>query len=79
MAALWGKKKKRACVIGLDGVPYTLVRRFTEDGTMPALAEIVRAGHLSKMRVTSSRIRTACVSRISVTCALPPSGISWAG
>jgi len=56
MAAFWSKKKKRACVIGLDGVPYTLVKRFTEDGTMPALAEITRAGHLSKMRVTLPEI-----------------------
>ncbi len=38
--------------MGLDGVPHTLLKRFTEDGTMPALAEIVRASRLSKMKVT---------------------------
>jgi predicted AlkP superfamily phosphohydrolase/phosphomutase len=43
-------------VVGLDGVPHTLVKRFTEDGTMPELAEIVRAGCLSKMRVTLPEI-----------------------
>ncbi len=56
MTPFWKKKKKQACVIGLDGVPYTLVKRFTEDGTMPALAEIVREGNLSKMRVTLPEI-----------------------
>ncbi len=43
-------------MVGLDGVPHTLLKRFTEDGTMPELAEIVRAGHLSKMRVTLPEI-----------------------
>jgi len=56
MAAFWNKKKRRVCVIGLDGVPHTLVKRFTEDGTMPALAEITRTGYLSKMRVTLPEI-----------------------
>lgn len=56
MAALWSKKKKPVCVVGLDGVPYTLLKRFTEDGTMPALADIVRGGRLSKMRVTLPEI-----------------------
>jgi len=56
MAAFWGKKKGRACVVGLDGVPHSLVQRFIEDGTMPALAEIVRNGHLGKMKVTLPEI-----------------------
>ncbi|UCD57452.1 MAG: alkaline phosphatase family protein [Candidatus Hydrogenedentota bacterium] len=56
MAAFWRKKKKRVCVVGLDGVPYTLAKRFTEDGTMPALADIVRTGHLNRMRVTLPEI-----------------------
>jgi predicted AlkP superfamily phosphohydrolase/phosphomutase len=56
MAAFWSKKKGRVCVVGLDGVPHTLVKRFTEDGTMPALAEIIRAGHLRQMKVTLPEI-----------------------
>ncbi len=56
MAAFWSKKKGRACVVGLDGVPHTLLKRFTEDGTMPALAEIIRTGHLGKMKVTLPEI-----------------------
>lgn len=56
MSAFWSKKKGRVCVVGLDGVPHTLVKRFTEDGTMPALAEIVNSGRLSKMKVTLPEI-----------------------
>ena len=57
MAAFWNKKKGgKACVVGLDGVPYTLIKRFTEDGTMPALAEIIKAGHLRQMKVTLPEI-----------------------
>ena len=39
-------------MIGLDGVPHSLVERFTQDGTMPRLADIVSRGRLSRMRVT---------------------------
>jgi predicted AlkP superfamily phosphohydrolase/phosphomutase len=56
MTPFWSRKKKPVCVLGLDGVPYSLVKRFTQDGTMPALAEIVRTGHLSKMQVTLPEI-----------------------
>jgi predicted AlkP superfamily phosphohydrolase/phosphomutase len=56
MAAFWSKKKGRVCVVGLDGVPHSLLKRFTEDGTMPALAEIIRTGHFRKMKVTLPEI-----------------------
>jgi predicted AlkP superfamily phosphohydrolase/phosphomutase len=56
MAAFWNRSKNKACVVGLDGVPHTLVKRFTEDGTMPELADIVRAGGLNQMRVTLPEI-----------------------
>ena len=42
-------KNRRAVLIGLDGTPYTLVRRFIEDGTMPRMAELVRRGTLLQM------------------------------
>jgi predicted AlkP superfamily phosphohydrolase/phosphomutase len=41
--------QKRAVLIGLDGTPCTLARRFIEDGTMPRLAEIARRGSLLQM------------------------------
>ena len=46
---LKGKPNKRAVVIGLDGTPYTLAKRFIADGTMPCLADIVRRGSLLQM------------------------------
>jgi predicted AlkP superfamily phosphohydrolase/phosphomutase len=41
--------EKRVVLIGLDGTPYSLVRRFIEDGTMPHMAELVRRGTLLQM------------------------------
>jgi predicted AlkP superfamily phosphohydrolase/phosphomutase len=40
---------RRAVLVGLDGTPYTLVRRFIEDGTMPRMAELMRRGTLLQM------------------------------
>ena len=39
----------RVVVIGLDGAPCTLVRRFIADGTMPRLADLVERGTLLQM------------------------------
>lgn len=50
------KKKGRACVVGLDGVPCTLVKKFTEDGTWPFMAKLVKAGALHQMKVTLPEI-----------------------
>jgi len=50
------KKKNRACVVGLDGVPFSLVRRFCEDGTWPFMAELMKGGALQKMKVTLPEI-----------------------
>src|SRR5256885_10830303 len=40
---------KRVVLIGLDGTPFTLARRFIEDGTMPRLGELERRGTLLQM------------------------------
>ncbi len=54
--ALFGRKKKRTLVIGLDGVPHSLLEQFTADGTMPNMANLRSSGHLSKMKVTLPEI-----------------------
>ncbi len=41
---LFGRKKKQACVVGLDGVPCTLLRTMMENGVMPRTREIVSRG-----------------------------------
>lgn len=50
------KKKKRACIIGLDGVPYPLLLNLTENGVMPNFAEIIKSGHLHKMKASLPEI-----------------------
>src|SRR5690349_13219088 len=44
-----GGRERRVVVIGLDGTPFTLARRFIEDGTMPNLAALQRRGTLLQM------------------------------
>ena len=44
------RKRKKLCVVGLDGVPIGLLRRLAERGVMPRLAEILQGGALRQMR-----------------------------
>ncbi len=46
----------RVCVVGLDGVPVGLLRRLAEDGTMPAMGELIREGHLHPMKASLPEI-----------------------
>lgn len=50
------KKRKRCCVVGLDGTPYSLVKRLTADGTTPSLAAITSKGSLNRMTVSIPEI-----------------------
>jgi len=56
MALFQKKRKTRTCVIGLDGVPYSLVLELTKRGIMPSLAEILKAGHLHRMKASLPEI-----------------------
>jgi predicted AlkP superfamily phosphohydrolase/phosphomutase len=47
---------ERACVVGLDGVPCSMIRRFTQSGVMPRLAEIVARGALHETTVSLPEI-----------------------
>lgn len=44
------RKKRRACVVGLDGVPFGLLKRLAESGVMPRTAQIIEGGGLRQMR-----------------------------
>lgn len=57
------KKPRKVVVMGLDGTPYTLLRRYCADGTMPNLARISEAGSLKQMDVSIPE-----VSSTSWTC-----------
>src|SRR4030066_605700 len=50
MAVFQKKKKTRTCVIGLDGVAYSLVLELTERRVMPSLAGLLKTGHLHRMK-----------------------------
>jgi predicted AlkP superfamily phosphohydrolase/phosphomutase len=50
------KKKNRVCVIGLDGVPHSLLKAMTEDGVMPRFAELISAGELHRMKASLPEI-----------------------
>ena len=45
-------RKKRLLIAALDGVPYSLLQKFAEDGTMPNTAAILRAGKAVPMNST---------------------------
>jgi predicted AlkP superfamily phosphohydrolase/phosphomutase len=57
MALKWHQQPaQRVCVVGLDGVPCSMVRRFVDAGVMPRLGEIARAGALRDMTVSLPEI-----------------------
>ncbi len=57
MALKWHQQpEQRVCVVGLDGVPCSMVRRFIDAGVMPRLGEIARAGALGDMTVSLPEI-----------------------
>ena len=56
MAIFQKKKRARACVIGLDGVPHSLIVELTKRGVMPAMAGLLKAGHLHMMKASLPEI-----------------------
>jgi len=53
------KKGKKVVVLGLDGVPYSLLNRFADDGTMPNVGKLRDEGTLRSM--------TASIPEVSST------------
>ena len=47
---------QKACVVGLDGTPYSMITRFMEAGVMPNLKDIVSMGRAQPMTVTLPEI-----------------------
>jgi predicted AlkP superfamily phosphohydrolase/phosphomutase len=44
------KERKRACVVGLDGVPHWLLARLAQQGVMPRAAAILKGGTLTPLK-----------------------------
>jgi len=57
-----GRKKRRACVVGLDGVPFGLLTRLADTGVMPRTAVILTSGRLHRMRAALPPVSSVCWS-----------------
>ncbi|GLI33415.1 alkaline phosphatase family protein [Desulforhabdus amnigena] len=44
------RKNPKAVVIGLDGVPYSLIREYMDRGIMPEFARLCQTGQLARMK-----------------------------
>jgi predicted AlkP superfamily phosphohydrolase/phosphomutase len=56
MALFKRKKKKRVCVLGLDGVPYSLLLDLAGRDIMPTVKNLIHSGHLHKMKASLPEI-----------------------
>lgn len=56
---LFGKKDQKVVVLGIDGVPYSLLSRFADQGVMPNFSNLMREGTLCRM--------TASIPEVSST------------
>lgn len=50
------RKKKRVCVIGLDGVPHDMIVDLARQGVMPTMARLIDSGRLHKMKASLPEI-----------------------
>jgi predicted AlkP superfamily phosphohydrolase/phosphomutase len=46
----------RVCVVGLDGVPRDLLHQLAAQGIMPAMQNLIKRGHLRKMKASLPEI-----------------------
>lgn len=56
MALFKKKKRTRVCVIGLDGVPYSLLLELARKGVMSSMARLIDSGHLHKLKASLPEI-----------------------
>jgi predicted AlkP superfamily phosphohydrolase/phosphomutase len=56
MAIFKKRKENRVCVIGLDGVPYSLLLELSRKGIMPAIGRLIDSGHLHQLKASLPEI-----------------------
>lgn len=56
MALFKKKKKKRVFVLGLDGVPYSLLQDLADGNIMPTMKSLIDSGRLHKMKASLPEI-----------------------
>jgi len=57
--------KKRTVVIGLDGTPYSFIKKMIADGVCPHLAKLVSSGSLLEMKSTHPAISSVAWTSFS--------------
>jgi predicted AlkP superfamily phosphohydrolase/phosphomutase len=50
------KKSNRVCIIGLDGVPYTMLEDLARQGVMPHFDDLISSGRLHPMKASLPEI-----------------------
>lgn len=60
--------KSKTIIIGLDGVPFGLLKDFTENGVMPNTAKLVKGGYFSPMYSSVPEISSVAWSSIITAC-----------
>ncbi len=50
------KSRKRACLIGLDGVPFSLLNELAEKGILEETSKIIKSGYLHRMKASLPEI-----------------------
>ncbi|NIT04206.1 hypothetical protein GTO10_04780, partial [Candidatus Saccharibacteria bacterium] len=56
------RKEKKVVVLGLDGVPHSLLTDYMERGLMPELSELCKKGTLLKMKSTIPEVSSVAWS-----------------
>ncbi len=57
-------EKSKTIIIGLDGVPFDMLKGFAEDGTMPNTAKLISTGVFKHMRSSIPDISSVAWSSI---------------
>lgn len=52
------KKRPRVCVVGLDGVPYSLLLDLAQKSIMPAVSSLIQSGCLHQLKASLPEIST---------------------
>jgi predicted AlkP superfamily phosphohydrolase/phosphomutase len=50
------KRRRRVCVVGLDGVPHSLLTKLVADGVLPSVGTIISRGSTNRMQVSIPEI-----------------------
>jgi len=50
------KARKKVCVVGLDGVPYSMLLELAKTGLMSTVARLIDSGHLHRMKASLPEI-----------------------